>query len=100
MFKRVFILFCILLKIIIAVESTEWEYHTVLDPHQKFSLKWKINSEEQSITFLCEVETRGWIGFGLSPNGGMNGSDMIIAWVNDNDGVTHFKVFLFILCHY
>ena len=96
MFKRVIIFICFLLKIISATESTVWEYHTVLDPHQKFSVKWNINADETSITFLCEVQTRGWIGFGLSPNGGMKNSDLIIAWVNDNDGVTHFKV-LFLL---
>ena len=80
-----------------AIDGKGWNYHLWLDPHQKFSLKWNVNTEEESIIFLCEVQTRGWVGFGLSPNGGMKDSDIIIAWVNDNDGIAHFHVSLFIL---
>ena len=37
------------------------------------------------------VKTNGWVGFGLSPNGGMNGSDVFVAWIN-NDGSVNFTV--------
>ena len=30
-----------------------------------------------------DVTTLGWVGFGLSPNGGMKNSDMIVAGVKD-----------------
>lgn len=36
------------------------------------------------------VETTGWIGFGLSPNGGMPGSDIVMAWI-DADGTKQFS---------
>ena len=28
------------------------------------------------------AKTLGWVGFGISPNGGMKGSDMVIGWVD------------------
>jgi hypothetical protein len=69
-----------------------WSHQLWLDPYEKFSLKWNISDEEKIITFLCEVETKGWIGLGLSPNGGMKGSDLIIAWINDENGQIYFHV--------
>jgi hypothetical protein len=39
------------------------------------------------------VKTNGWVGFGLSPNGGMDGSDVIIGWINENDGSANFTVY-------
>lgn len=36
-----------------------------------------------TITFEIIAKTKGWIGFGLSPQGGMPGADIIIAGVDD-----------------
>jgi hypothetical protein len=46
-----------------------------------------------SIDFIGEIhcKTNGWVGFGLSPNGGMDKSDVIVGWIN-NDGSTNFTV--------
>ena len=30
------------------------------------------------------VQTTGWIGLGISPNGQMPGSDVVIGWVDKN----------------
>ena len=32
--------------------------------------------------FQLEVKTVGWVCLGLSPNGGVGGSDLIYGWVN------------------
>lgn len=45
----------------------------------------------QEITLEFTVETLGWVGFGLSPNGAMAGADIITGWV-DGDGVGHIQV--------
>ena len=46
----------------------------------------------QSIVFFqVHVEALGYVGFGLSPNGGMPGSDVVIGWVTD-DGTAVFYV--------
>ena len=33
------------------------------------------------------VATQGWVGFGISPNGDMKGSDVIMGWVTDDGDV-------------
>ena len=52
---------------------------------------WSFDSEMETISFAVRVQTTGWIGFGLSPNGQMPGSDVIIGWVDDN-GDSFFNV--------
>jgi len=73
------------------VLANEWR-HTELDPYEKYNLYWKTDDTNKIITFIAEVKTRGWIGFGLSPNGGMQNSDIVIGWVSDNDGKPYFHV--------
>jgi len=60
---------------------------TILDPLGKFKLYWKVQlyndgSKNGVISFAAEVETSGWLGFGISPSGSMIGADVIIGWVN------------------
>ena len=48
------------------------------------------------------MKTRGYVALGLSPNGAMKGSDIVVGWVND-DGtavlqVSAFKCSLNIFC--
>lgn len=45
------------------------------------------------------VKTSGWVGFGLSPNGGMDGSDVVVGWINDNDGSVNFTVIFNIILY-
>ncbi|XP_054152477.1 DBH-like monooxygenase protein 2 homolog [Oppia nitens] len=78
------------ISIVSANNNILWTHNIWLDPYEKYSLKWTVNADNQSIDFLCEVRTTGWIGLGLSPNGGMKSSDIIIAWIDDNTGITHF----------
>ena len=56
-----------------------------------YALHWNFDLEKQTIGFAVNVSTTGWVGFGLSPNGQMPQSDVIIGWV-DNDGNTQFHV--------
>ena len=59
-----------------------------------FRVYWKMLDDDY-IQFELHARTTGWVGFGISPNGGMNGADMVIGWV-DNNGKGHFKVIKFI----
>jgi len=55
---------------------------TLIGP-DKYSLYWNFTSTD--ITFKIIVKnTNGWVGFGLSPNGNMPGSDLIVAYLNQN----------------
>ena len=52
-----------------------------------YKLYWSTN--KTSIIAEVHVLTTGWIGFGISPTGGMNGADAIVAWI-DSTGSTNF----------
>ncbi|XP_043539213.1 DBH-like monooxygenase protein 1 homolog isoform X3 [Chiloscyllium plagiosum] len=56
-----------------------FSHHAVLDENGKYHLRWKL--ENTVITFEVEVETRGYVGLGLSPTGSMAQSDMVIGGV-------------------
>ncbi len=73
------------------INANEWTHTSWLDHNNKYHLKWKTNDKTDTISFLVEVKTKGWVGFGISPNGGMKNSDIVIGWVTD-DGKTYFHV--------
>jgi hypothetical protein len=52
-------------------------------------LYWNFNPTTQRIDFAVRVRTTGWIGFGLSPNGQMPGSDVVIGWIDGSDKYFH-----------
>ena len=56
-------------------------HHTILDKAGRVELSWSPRPE--GITFLLEVAAHGYVGIGFSPGGGMNGADMVLAWVID-----------------
>ncbi|XP_019853641.1 PREDICTED: DBH-like monooxygenase protein 2 homolog [Amphimedon queenslandica] len=61
--------------------ESKYNFRKVLHPH--YTLYWNYNPTDSNLTFAVRVETTGWVGFGISPNGGMVGSDMVIGWVQD-----------------
>ncbi|XP_078324969.1 DBH-like monooxygenase protein 2 isoform X2 [Crassostrea virginica] len=67
--------------------SEDFDFKEKLDSEGKYVLFW--NNNKTHITFEIHVETKGYIGFGLSPNGKMYPADVIVGWVKD--GVPHFK---------
>ena len=67
----------------------EYSFSAMLD--DAYTLHWNFDLEQQTITFAVNVSTTGWVGFGLSPNGQMPQSDVVIGWV-DSDGNTQFHV--------
>jgi len=54
---------------------------TLMAPDQ-YLLYW--NYTNTDITFKAVVKSSGWVGFGLSPNGGMAYSDLIVAYLNQD----------------
>ncbi|XP_054153222.1 DBH-like monooxygenase protein 1 homolog [Oppia nitens] len=74
---------------VLSICLCQWMHSIVLDPHNKYHLKWYFDDTKQQITFNVVVRTQGWVGFGISPNGAMTGSDLVIGWIDDNS-VTHF----------
>ena len=69
----------------------EYRFSVILD--DGYTLYWNFDLEQQTIAFAVNVSTTGWVGFGLSPNGQMPQSDVVIGWVDShNDGNTQFHV--------
>jgi len=50
-----------------------------LDPQGSYLLSWTVDLKLQKITFEVEAATLGYVGFGISPSGGMAGADLFIA---------------------
>ena len=44
-----------------------------------YSVYWKYDND--TVTFEVHARTLGYVGFGVSTNGGMAGSDIVIGWV-------------------
>ena len=58
-----------------------------------YILHWTADRTSEEIRFAVNVSTTGWVGFGLSPNGQMPDSDVVIGWVAfDNDSQVTFHV--------
>ena len=72
----------------LADSSSDFPNALSLDPQENYKIFWKY--DDTTITFEVKVKTQGYVGFGVSPNGGMAGSDMVIGWVQDDEVI--FKV--------
>ena len=57
---------------------------TAVNGDPLYTLHWNVNPAEETITLAVNVSTNGWIGFGISPDRLMTGSDVVIGWVNDS----------------
>ena len=78
--------------------SSRYPFQKVLfdDQEQFYGLYWNYSIAAGTIHFAVNVSTTGWVGFGVSPNGQMPGSDVVIGWVAAN-GKAYFHVIFFIL---
>ena len=65
--------------------ETEYSFSATLD--NDYKLYWSYDLAVETIRFAVRVRTEGWVGFGLSPNGQMPGSDVVIGWVTDQGEV-------------
>lgn len=97
-FYKIVFLVCIILKNVTASSSvtqsekhTDWSRSEILDSNGLYLLEWKII--ENNIIFQATVNIRGYIGLGFSyKNENMSGSDLILAWVDDNTGKPNILV--------
>ena len=51
-----------------------------------YDLSWTIVANEK-LSVTITAQTTGWVGFGFSSSGGMNGGDMLMASVDDSTGI-------------
>ena len=61
-----------------------------------YELYWNFDNAKETISFAVRVNATGWVGLGLSPNGQMPDSDVVIGWVTDGgETVFHVSIFRF-----
>lgn len=67
----------------------------VLEATGRMIVEWEVDFEQKTIIFDVTAATTGFVGFGLSPAGGMAGSDIVIGGIYP-DGTSYFKVSILI----
>ena len=85
-------LFCVT-AFVTANLRNEYDHAAYLDPEENYKLYWSLKDADKSIHFAVEVNTTGWVGFGISAglSGSMKGADIVIGWV-DSKGKGHLQV--------
>ena len=66
----------------------------LMDRHLKMSEEYQVEwtTDLETIFIRVTCKTLGFVGFGISPNGGMNGADIFIGGVDDSTGNAYFGV--------
>jgi hypothetical protein len=82
---KLIILICLLSKLNAISPNAYFANNATLVAPNNYLLYW--NYTTTSITFKAVVKTTGWFGFGLSPDGGMANSDLVVAYLNENRSV-------------
>ena len=88
-----------LLPLVLGNLSTRYPFSSTLYNRDgdTYVLHWSFSNADRTIAFAVNVSTTGWVGFGISPNGGMTNSDVVMGWVSN--GRTYFHVSLQVYTH-
>lgn len=70
--------------------SLIWAHSERLDESGDVVLRW-VNSDS-SITFRVEAKTLGYVGIGFNTKSNMRGADLVVAWVDDRNGIAQILV--------
>ena len=65
--------------------NDDFSFSTYLEENHQFRLYWT-HLDDDVIDIGIEANTTGWIAIGISPNGGMENSDIMLGWIDDEDG--------------
>jgi len=74
--------------------SSTYQNHEFMDGQEDgtnstYTIHWTVDVDKGEIALAVEVETDGWVGFGISETGGMVGSDVSIGWIGANGSINH-----------
>ena len=71
--------------------SEQYTYNVQLDNEGHYTMFYSYDTEMNILRIAVLVQTTGWIGLGISPNGQMPGSDVMMGWV-DRSGEAFLQV--------
>ncbi|CAL8068080.1 unnamed protein product [Orchesella dallaii] len=72
------------------VNPEPFRHRAILDPRGRYQLEWEVDFDEKTVIFNVTVQTKGFVGFGLSKKGKMLGADIVIGGI-DEDGQAYFS---------
>ena len=83
-----------LLSVVLGNFSSRYAFNRTLYDRggDTYVLHWNFSIAERTIAFAVNVSTTGWVGFGVSPNGGMLNSDVVIGWVRNGRAYLHVSL--------
>ncbi|ROT69493.1 dopamine beta hydroxylase [Penaeus vannamei] len=64
-------------------------HRAMMDQRGAYFMLW--TPLEERLVVEVQVATRGYVGLGFSPTGGMKGADVVLGWVDDK-GFLHFQL--------
>ena len=62
--------------------SEQYTYNVQLDSEGRYTIFYSYDEDSSILRIAVLVQTTGWIGLGISPNGQMPGSDVVMGWVD------------------
>ena len=71
--------------------SEQYTYSVRLDTTGHYTMFYSYDEASSVLRIAVRVQTTGWIGLGISPNGQMPGSDVVMGWV-DQSGKAFLQV--------
>ena len=71
--------------------SRQYSHGVQLDSKGDYTMFYSFDADLSILRIAVLVQTTGWVGLGISPNGQMPGSDIVIGWV-DNNGAPFLQV--------
>lgn len=83
-----FVLLLFLQFIVCSTIAQEQELTEIPIDSEVYKLSYILDLENEFVTFEITVATTGYVGLGFSKYSGMNNSDIFIAGVNDEDGMS------------
>jgi len=83
-----------LLSVVLGNFSSRYAFNRTLYDRggDTYVLHWNFSIAERTIAIAVNVSTTGWVGFGVSPNGGMLNSDVVIGWVRNGRAYFHVSL--------
>ena len=64
--------------------SEQYTYSVRLDTEGHYTMFYSYDEVSSVLRIAVRVQTTGWIALGISPNGQMPGSDVVIGWVDES----------------
>ena len=71
--------------------AEEYTFSVQMDSGGRYTMFYDYVADTTTLRFAVLVQTTGWIGLGISPNGQMPSSDVVIGWV-DQSGTPFLQV--------